>query len=48
MAFHYDDPTDEESARLKEMLEQQSLEDVIKQVTDLDSDILTEEINTCL
>ena len=44
MAFHYDDPRDEESVRLKEMFEQQSLEDVIKQVTDLDSDILIEEI----
>lgn len=44
MAFHYDDPADEESVRLKEMLEQQNLEDVIKEVTDLESDILIEEI----
>lgn len=44
MAFRYDDPEDEESVRLQEMLDKKPIEDVIRQVTGLETSDLIEKI----
>ena len=44
MVFHYNDPADEESVKLQEMLAQKPLEDVVKEVTGLESRKLIEVI----
>jgi len=44
MAFRYDDPEDEESVRLQEMLDKKPIEDVIRQVTGLETNDLIEKI----
>src|SRR5699024_2954688 len=44
MILKYDDPNDEQSAQLQQMLQEKSLEDVIKEVTDLQDAELIQEI----
>ncbi|UUX35464.1 mannitol-1-phosphate 5-dehydrogenase [Fundicoccus culcitae] len=44
MIFHYDDPADNESVQLQQMLQTQPLEDVIKEVTGLEDATLINEI----
>lgn len=44
MAFHFDNPSDDQSVELQEMLKNESLEDVIKKITELESDQLINEI----
>lgn len=48
MIFHYDDPADEESVRLQEMLKKQPVEEVIKTVTELKDDNLVDEIKKAI
>lgn len=44
MIFHYDDPADEESVKLQDMLAEKPLEDVIQEVTGLESQELIKAI----
>lgn len=48
MIFHYNDPEDDESVRLQEMLKEQPVEEVIKTVTELTDDKLVDEIKKAI
>lgn len=48
MIFHYDDPADDESVQLQEMLKEQPVEEVIRTVTELAGDKLIDEIKKAI